>query len=279
MNFSTPIREIKGVGEKTEGLLQKMGVYTVGDILLHFPREYVRFQKPIEEIETHLGEKVAVCLQILAVPIVKKTRTMQVTFADGLQGSKRVELVWFRMPYLKNKLRPGCHYVFYGKILSKNGNFRMEQPQIFTEAEYEQRMSSPKPVYSHGAGISNHQLEKMMGEILSDESLEIADFLPKEVVEQEHFMSYEDALKEIHCPKTMETLIPAHKRLAFDDFFFFLLTMNLLKEKGEKKKNAFSFAKDGFLEELTKKLPYTLTQAQQETLKETCADLCGPYVM
>ena len=76
MELTTPIRGVKGIGEKTEQLFQKMGVYTVGDILLRFPREYIRFPDPAEISEAAAGKKQAVILRVDAPVIVKRTRSM-----------------------------------------------------------------------------------------------------------------------------------------------------------------------------------------------------------
>lgn len=283
MNLTTPIREVKGIGEKTEQLFQKMGVYTVGDILLHFPREYIRYPDTIDPSDVYDHEIVAICLRITKMPTVKRGRNMQITVADGVysegKNNTHVELVWFRMPYLAKTLFAGETYVFYGKANIKFGKISMDQPQFFKPAEYEIRKNTPRPIYPLSEGITNNQIVKLIQSILTSSDFECADSLPTEMIQKNGFLSYYQALKDIHMPHDMETLIPARKRLVFDEFFFFLLTMNFLKEKGERVRNPFTFAEDTFINDLINKLPYSLTDAQVRTLNEAIADMKSPFVM
>ena len=83
MEITTPISGVKGVGAKTEQLFQKTGVYTVGDILLRFPREYTKFPAPVEIDEAVAGRKQAVIFRVDAPVIVKRTRSMQLAILTG----------------------------------------------------------------------------------------------------------------------------------------------------------------------------------------------------
>jgi ATP-dependent DNA helicase RecG len=125
MNKSSPIGELKGIGTKTSELFEKMGVYTVGDILLRFPRNYVQYPKAInftpEFSQGSLppGENCAIKAAVTKSPVVKQTRKMPVTVLALGFGETVLEMVWYRMPYVKNQVQPGKQYVFYGKVTPK----------------------------------------------------------------------------------------------------------------------------------------------------------------
>ena len=134
MDLRSTITDIKGIGQKTEQLFAKMGVYTAGDILLHFPRTYTLYPKvqPIDDITSFTEEKHAVAAKITTSPVVKSTRSMQITLLTIGSTGHKMELIWYRMPYIKTTLKTGQYFVFYGKVIVKNGHYVMEQPVVFT---------------------------------------------------------------------------------------------------------------------------------------------------
>jgi ATP-dependent DNA helicase RecG len=191
---------------------------------------------------------------------------------------KRLELVWFRLPYIKNSLHPGENYVFYGKVQHKNGRFVMEQPAIYTPEKYEAMEHLLLPVYTLPKGLSNQLMLKAERSVLEEEHL-FRDYLPTELREKHQLCEYNYAIKQIHFPDDMETLIEARKRLVFDELFLFILNLQYQKEKKEKEKNQFSFQSDDFVEQLIEKLPYKLTNAQLRALSEVRTDMRSDYVM
>ena len=98
MNLESPITEVKGIGAKTEKLMNKIGVYTVGDILLHYPRDYVRFKEPLSAGEITQEGIYAVIGKITSAPVLKRTNRMEIVQAKVRDTAGSVELIWFRMP-------------------------------------------------------------------------------------------------------------------------------------------------------------------------------------
>ena len=254
MNRNSAISEIKGVGAKTEELFHKIGVYTVGDILLHYPRTYIRYPEIKYADEVTEGETAAVFGRIVKTPVVRKVRTMQITVTVIGEGKVSMELVWFRMPYMKNNIKSGCSYIFYGKVQRKNGRLVMEQPVVYTREQYAAMEQVFLPVYGLTGGLSNNLVTKTVRSALQDENL-FRDYLPSYIREKYMLCEYNYAIRQIHFPSDMETLITARKRLVFDEFFLFILSMQYQKENREKEPNSFAFAEDGFVEELIGKLP------------------------
>ena len=237
--------------------------------------QFPEIKRPDEVVE---GETAAVIGQIRQTPIVKRVRSMQITVTSIVGMGKRLELVWFRLPYIKNSLHPGENYVFYGKVQHKNGRFVMEQPAIYTPEKYEAMEHLLLPVYTLPKGLSNQLMLKAERSVLEEEHL-FRDYLPTELREKHQLCEYNYAIKQIHFPDDMETLIEARKRLVFDELFLFILNLQYQKEKKEKEKNQFSFQSDDFVEQLIEKLPYKLTNAQLRALSEVRTDMRSDYVM
>lgn len=278
MNRDSNITEIKGIGEKTAALFLKLNIETVGDILLHYPRTYVQFPPAKYANEVTEQETAAVLGRVRKTPVVRRTRNMPITVTNIGAQDGEIELIWFRMPYIKNNLKPGNTYVFYGKIVRKNGRFVMEQPAIYTQEQYAAMENVFLPVYALTGGISNNQMIKTVRAALLDENL-FQDYLPAEIREKYQLCEYNYAIKQIHFPDDMDTLIIARKRLVFDEFFLFILSMQYHKEKRIKDENEFVFAEDDFTETLVKKLPYELTGAQKRALSDVKRDMRSPYAM
>ena len=125
MNEQSKISELKGVGEKTEKLFQKMGIYTVGDLLRYFPRGYDVYEAPASVGELEEGKVSAVTGTIYGKVQVGGGRNMQVTTAyiKDLTGTLRV--IWFRMPFLRNTLKSGSMITVRGRVTQKKGQLVM----------------------------------------------------------------------------------------------------------------------------------------------------------
>ena len=280
MNKSSSIEELKGIGAKTSESFEKMGVYTVGDILLRFPRNYIQYPKaicyPKENIT--IDGIYAVRAAVPKSPVVKRTAKMPVTVLKIGSNEQAMQLVWFRMPYIKNQLQPGKQYVFYGKVLKKGNMLEMEQPVVYSPEQYDAMEEQFFPVYSLTSGITNNLMIKTIRQALSDESL-FNDYLPADIRKNEGLCEYNYAIKQIHFPDDMNELIVSRRRLVFDEFFLFIMGMQYQKTKQQKEKNLFQFSNDYFVTDLMNRLPYELTGAQKRTVQDIISDMQSPYVM
>lgn len=280
MELTAPIREVKGVGEKTENLLQKMGVYTVGDILLHFPRDYVTYPRvaQINELtEAKNIQTAAVIVPVTRAAVMRRTRAMTITVLKSSCEGKELEAIWFRLPYIANGLKKGKTVILYGKVTDKNRVWHMEQPALFSPEDYAAIEESMQPVYALTRGITNRFLCKTIRYALQSCD-SFFDYLPTGIREKYELAEYNYALEQIHFPESKEALICARRRLVFDEFFLFLMTMQLQKRGEEKQKNPYDFTADD-LQTYIGQLPYALTGAQQRTLNEVLRDLQGETLM
>ena len=280
MNQDSSITGIKGIGEKTKELFAKMGVYTVGDILLRFPRTYIQYPKaePIDELTSLTEENHAIAAKIERTPVVKSGRRMQVTLLTIGGTGHQMQMIWYRMPYIKNTLERGKYFVFYGTVHIKDNRYVMEQPAVYTPEAYQKIEGCFLPVYSLTAGISNNLMIKTMRQVLDDNEL-LLDFLPADIRQEYQLCEYNYAMKQIHFPDTMDSLIAARHRLVFDEFFLFIMGMQYQKEKRGRQENPFVMQNPEFVFSLVEKLPYELTGAQLRTLREVTENMQGPFAM
>lgn len=278
MNLDSSIRELKGIGSKTEELFQNLGVYTIRDILLHFPREYHRYEQPKKIAELRDGEATAVQCRILKTPLVRRGGRMAITTTAVSDETGTLACVWFRMPYLKNTLKPGTSYVFYGNIKDKKGVLTMEQPRIYHIDQYRLLTEGLQPVYALTKGLTNNAFGKAVGQALELSYL-LEEYLPEDLREKRGLMDYQEAVRQLHFPEKEHSLVRARNRLAYDDFFQFILMMQMSKEQRSTQKNEFSFGTTEYVESVIAKIPYTLTNAQKKAVSEIGRDMRSGFVM
>ncbi len=278
MRLDSPIHEIKGIGPKTEQLFQSLGVYTVGDILLYFPRDYERCPDIVPIDEMIPDRKNAIYVRAPKAPTVNTGSRMKTAVMDVAGQERLLRVIWFRSPYIRSLIKAGGWYVLYGNVRIRNDQFYMEQPEIFSLEDYQQLSSTLRPIYSLTKGLTNRQVQKAVRLALSDIPLEM-EYLPEDIRARNHLSEYNFALKNMHLPADEESCIIARTRFVFDEFFFFLLCMQLTKDSSAAWENSFSFQDPGFVEELAGKLPYSLTGAQIRTMKQIRDDMRSEKVM
>lgn len=272
------IETLKGIGEKTAKLFEKVGIRTIDDLLHYYPKGYDTYGEPkaIGELSEDETGAVEGFLKSGATGVhINGLSIVQATISD-MTGKLR--LVWYHMPYLKNTLRPDSHFIFRGRVIWKKNGLTMEQPQMFKPEAYEELLSSMRPVYAQTKGLGNKTITSAVEQALAIRTLE-RDYLPASLRISNELAEYNFAIEHIHFPANEEDLRFARKRLVYDEFFFFLLAVRHLKEKRQNIRSPFHVEKQEECRRLLKDLPYRLTNAQLRTLEEVLGDLKSGSVM
>lgn len=278
MELENQITVIKGIGEKTQKNFAKLDIFTVRDLLEHYPRGYDVYNiwRPINTIKE--GEIAAIEASVFMVPQIKKVKNLQIITCQVKDNSGMIVLRWFNMPFLRNTLKLGVSFIFRGKISKKNGVLTMEHPQILTKEEYQNRIDIWQPIYALTAGLTNHTIAKA-AQMAIHESDITEDYLPIEIRETYQLIDYKMAIQQIHFPKKKEDMIEARKRIVFDEFFLFTLALNQLKKQKHIKKCPLLIREVQECQEILKNLPYELTNAQKKVWDEIKKDMLGEYSM
>lgn len=278
MNDKTPLRELKGVGEKTEKLFQKIGITTAEELLRYYPRTYDIYEEPVEIVSAEEDKTVSIRATIATGIYINQIRNLQVLTTTVADASGRLPVAWFNAPYLRGTLKKGSVFILRGKIIRKKGRPQMEHPEIFTPAAYEEIIHSMQPVYGLTKGLSNKMITKLVHQILDTRPLH-GEYLPEEIRERYQLADANYAIRTVHFPKNMQELLTARKRLVFDEFLLFVLAIQLLKEKTEEAPNTFPMKPVWTTEEIIEGLPYDLTGAQKNVWHEIERDLSGHKLM
>lgn len=272
------LRTLKGVGEKTEKLFQKVGIYDTDDLLHYYPRNYDEYETPVDIAELKEETVQAVSAAVCSGVYVNSVRGRQIISVNIADQSGKFPVVWFNLPYLKKTLRKGSWFVFRGRIVRKQGKLEMEHPEIFTPSAYEEILHNLQPIYGLTAGLSNKTVVKMVTQLLETLPMQ-SEYLPEELKERYRLADINYALKTIHFPKNKEELLVSRKRLVFDEFLLFIISVRRMKEKAEETPNCFPVKETWLTEEVIERLPYSLTNAQINAWHEIERDLAGRTMM
>lgn len=281
------ILEVKGIGEKTEKLFQKLGVYTTDDLIEFYPRNYDMYQAPIKVCELDNQSVAAFHCVIVTTPVIRQVRKLSILILNVKdEDGENITVKWYNMPFLKNKFRIGQHYVFRGKVSKNNfygkdrnnGKITLEQPEIYLPEEYAGKQGALSPIYRLTEGLSNKIVTKSVKQVIENEFAGY-EFLAEEILQKYHLMGYQTAILKIHFPETEEEMQEARRRLAFNEFFLFLMALHRFKEEEGVVLNEYpvdDFKRtDAFLESL----PYELTGAQKKVIAQMRNDFSGKRPM
>ena len=272
MVLEESITAIKGIGNKTAALLNKLGIYTKGDIIKYFPRNYDKYGKITNISSLKNGMTAVISAMPVSSPILKQIGKKSILICEVSDGSGKIELNWFNMPFMKSKLSKGVHNIFRGRVVKKGKFIQIVQPEILTEAEYRRKTEVLQPIYRLTKGVTSNLLRKSITGVLIEVTSGI-DYLPQNIKKENSLVSLKDALQEIHFPKSYDTLIEARRRLVFDEFLLFALSIDRLKQSREKTKSSLDVEKSSTIVDFISTLPFSLTDAQKKVWEEIENDL------
>lgn len=277
MNQTDDIIQLKGIGEKTAKLFYRLGIYKISDLLHHFPRDYEEFAPPVAVAEAPLDVPVTLELTVLGSFQWKKIRQLSIGTGMAADASGKVSITYFNASYLKNVIKGGGTYLMRGRLKKDRDIRHMDQPKLFTYEEYAKKTGSLQPCYGLTAGLTNLTVQKAMKQAV--EIFEEEEYLPDFLIEKYGLVSREQAFFDIHFPKSYEAMLAARKRLSFDEFFLFLISLRKLKEMNEEQISVYPMIETAQTRRLIEKLPYRLTKAQNRVWEEIKTDLLSGKCM
>lgn len=272
------IRTLKGVGEKTAALFEKLHVYTAEELVSYYPRDYEQFSDPVPLEQAPVEEITAVEGRLSGNVATRHVRGLSITTFEVSCEGGRLQMTYFNMPYLKNSLKRGQPYIFRGCLHRRKDRYVMEQARIYKPEEYGKLTDCMQPRYATTKGLTNNAITKAVKQAIGLVDLS-EDPLPERIRAAEGFPSFRESVEQMHFPTGRESLLAARRRLVFDEFFRFILTLRRMRESNERMKSARPMIEVAQTERLIEALPYRLTKAQQKVWAEIRADLTSEYAM
>ena len=249
-----------------------------------YPRDYELYQEPafISTLSPDYENTNVVIDGVVSKKIdVYHTGKLAVisTFINDENGD-RIKCTWFNMPFLKSSLKLGMRYIFRGRFVIKNGIKILEQPQMYTRSQYSEIEGTMQPIYPLTKGLSNKTVANAVHQALEkfDAGLE-KEYIPGYVRQKNELAEHNYAVVNIHFPKSMEDYIQARKRLAFEEFFLFVLAVRSLRNSNERIPNGYIIQNDSRTDDFIEKLPFSLTNGQKSAWTEVKKNMSGKGLM
>lgn len=282
--LQTPIEYLKGIGPSRGELLRKeLHIHSYGDLMNLFPNRYIdrtRYYK-INQLQGTTAE-VQVIGKIIHIKTVEFGKNQKRLVATFIDDTGQMELTWFQgIKWIRESLKLNEVYVIFGKAADFKGQFSMAHPEMELLEEHKTSLrSAMQPVYPSTEkltqrGVTNRVINKAMQQLFIETKSQFIETIPNAIIEQLKLIPKNEAMFNIHFPKSQELLAKAQFRLKFEELFFIqlqLITKNLIR-KHKIKGHPFDKVGTNFTNFYNNHLPFELTNAQKRVIKEIRNDM------
>lgn len=282
--ISSPVRYIKGIGPKRAECFSSIGINSVEDLIYYFPRRYQDRTNFTTISRLNPGQIQTIKASVLAKGQRRSFRRRRFTVTEAVvdDGTGKISCVWFNQPYVKEYLRPGAKLILYGKVDWYGSKLQMNSPEfevIEDDSSGSFDLNRFVPVYSLPEGIGQRYFRKLVKQALDEYLSCIKEHLSFDIRNRNGLINLAKSLLDIHFPENLTSQKEAHRRLSFDEFFFFQIPIVLRKLK-KKDKPGIAHKIDGpFVKTFLETIPFRLTNAQERAVKEICIDMSKPVPM
>ena len=274
MLLNDSVTEIKGIGAKKAQTLNNLGIFTVNDLIEHFPRDYEDRSQVKDIADLTENEENTFFALVSAVPENVHIRKMTVTKVKLSDSTGSVNAVWYNQPFIKNALKKDEEYIFTG-VYKKSGYRREVSSPEFEKAGTDKEILGGGrivPVYPLTSGISQKVLRSLIKTTLDAVKTQLPEFLPLEMRKKYMLCERNFAISNIHFPENDESFFIARKRLVFEELFVLQTALFILKGTA-KRNDGIVFKTKGISEESEKAFGFGFTKAQKKVIAEICADV------
>ena len=267
------VKFVKGVGPNRVALLNRLGIYTLEDLITYYPRTHEDRSIPKKIIDLLHGEEAL----IEAIPVsrmseikIRRNFTMYKLIVRDDTGT--CQITWYNQTYLKNMFKVGEKYKFFGKVNKKFNKVDMISP-VFDSENSIKNTGKIIPIYPTTYNLPQNTLRKIIENGLAEIDEKLEDTLPEYLLSKYNLCDLNTAIKQIHFPDNFENFNKARKRLVFEELLSMQLALLSLKSQYEVESEGISLDKNVKMSELIDKLPFRLTKAQLRVLEEIDNDL------
>lgn len=276
LNIYSPVTELPGIGEKRAKLYERLGIYTLFDLVTHYPRGYIDFSTPIPisdaPVNEHSVVQAVVAKKIPAAKIRQGLVLYKVILTDE---SGSITVVIYNNRYAYDAFEENEEYILSGKVTGNFTRKEMNSPQVIKASEE----SKLRPVYSLTEGLTNNMLITNIRQAIVSLDEQIEDFLPDETRLENNLCTLEYAVKNIHFPENDHAGEISKRRLAFDELLKLQLGMLLLRGRNRTAAGCKMSRDNGAVQQFCRSLPFELTNAQKKAIDDIISDMCGEVPM
>jgi len=279
IQLDDPITVIGGIGEKKAALYHKLNIFTVHDLITHYPRDYEEWRDIVPIGELRANQIHAIRGMVISAPQTLHIRkNMTVTSVRVKDSSGACDVTYFNMPYMRNTLQAGKQCIFRGRVALKNNRMVFEQPKIVSPHDFEKNLHRLSPIYPTTKGLTIAAVTKAVRSAIEALSFE-EDYIPDPMRQKYGLCDLRSAMLGIHFPANKEEMLSARKRLVFEEFLFFIVSVMVLKDMASREVNDCPMMRIDACQDLIGSLPYELTNAQRRVWAQIEEDMCSVHLM
>lgn len=267
------ISVVKSIGPLREKLFNKLGIFTVEDMLRYYPRTYEDRSKIKNICDVSDGE--CVLIKACAVTVVKNNRIRRGLSLQKLRvcdDTGVMEITWFNQDWISKSFDLDADYFFFGTVRVNRTKVEMSNP-VYEKVDGAVFINRIMPIYSLTGGLTQKNVQSTALSCLSYIKEE-EETIPGFMREENTLCGIDYALENIHFPKDREHFLYARKRLAFEEFFYMQLAVRLLRQK-RTTLSSVEIKDEGYIAEFLRNLPFELTKGQKEAVFDIARDMEG----
>lgn len=273
LDLTKDVKYVKGVGPNRVKLLNKIGIYNLGDLITYYPRDYEDRSKPrmIQNLvngEDSLIKAVAVS-RVVEIRLKNRMCMYKLVVQDE---TAKCTIIWFNQSYLKNKFIIGETYYFFGKANIRMGKFEMSSP-VFDDVNTKNNTGRIIPIYSSTYSLSQNTIRKIIENGLEMVDGNLEESMPEYILDNYNLLGIDEATKKVHFPESFEEFKEARKRLVFEELLTMQVALLGLKNKYSRDIKGIEFAREYKFSDIINDLPFKLTNAQIRVLQEIENDM------
>ncbi len=275
--YTTNVTALKGIGDARAKQLLRLGVSTVWDLLVHFPTRFEDRTAVTDIFSAEDGQYACITARVVKPPAENRVRKNLVFYKAAVtDGSGVMTCTFFNNKYIKNMLKEGETYTFYGRVRVFGRKKEMTSPE-FENSDKHSVTKCIAAIYPLSAGLTQNFIRNAVKEALYLCTPYFEETLPPEILKKYELCSVGFAIKNIHFPADFESLNTAKKRLVFEEFFILQAALGFSKKSFSKNTGVRFTKTDTFPIEAL--FPFTFTDAQKRTLNEIISDFSSGYAM
>ncbi len=266
---------LKGVTEKRAKELNKLGITTSADLVRYFPRAYLDMTNRASVREVYHNDMALLACRLVAVEPVRYTGRLKIVRAHLEQDGDLFTAVWFNMPYLATRLKPG-EYLFYGRVQNRYGQVSIVNP-TFEPLEKNARLKGLVPVYPLKGSLTQRIVRDAVLSALRAE--ELRSVIPIELQKKYRLSDLKEAFFNTHFPKTHEEMLNGAARVALEEYFILLTAFKLIKgDRNDVRTNPYAVT-EREVAAFERRFPFEFTSGQQAAVRAIYDNVTSPHRM
>jgi ATP-dependent DNA helicase RecG len=273
------LSKMRGIGPKTAGMLAKLDLFTIEDLISYYPRRYIDYStlRPINRLQ--FGEQVTVIGTVWETSVQPSRGRRKLVRSIIGDGTATIQCTWFNQPWIADKLKTGVAVMISGTVDQYLGRLTFTSPEWELVEKEQLHTGRLVPVYSLTTGLSAKMLRTHVKRTVDYWAPRIPDHLPDRIRQRQKLMRLDHALAQVHYPDDWDRVAQARRRLAFDELFVLQIGLFRTRHRWQAEPGIELQVEDDWLNSFLGRLPYTLTTAQARVLDEIRANMADEIPM